>query len=337
MNLKVMVLAGVLLTFLIFNLFPRKPESINQAGTEIAPSPLPFMEYTIPYLKSRNYSSQLGDQIPVATKSGYTSYLTSYTSDGLSINALLTRPTGNQPSSGWQAIVFVHGYIPPASYRTQERYVDYVDAFAGNGFVVFKIDLRGHGESEGEPGGAYYSSDYVIDTLNAYAALESTDFVDKNSIGLWGHSMSGNVVLRSIAAKPDVPAAVIWAGAGFTYQDLLDYRLSDGSYRPPANETKRQRLRRELFNTYGEFNSDSQFWKQMVPTNYIDQFTGALELHHAIDDDVVSINYSRNLSQILNTKNIRHKFYEYPTGGHNISGASFQNAMRSIDFFKTNL
>lgn len=52
--------------------------------------------------------------------------------------------------------------------------------------MVFKIDLRGHGESEGEAGGGYYSDDYIQDTLYARAVLQSTDFVDGDNIGLWG-------------------------------------------------------------------------------------------------------------------------------------------------------
>ena len=48
-----------------------------------------------------------------------------------------------------------------------------MDYLAQNGFVVFKIDLRGHGDSEGEPGGGYFGADYVTDTLNAHSALET--------------------------------------------------------------------------------------------------------------------------------------------------------------------
>ena len=47
-------------------------------------------------------------------------------------------------------IVFNHGYIPPAEYRTTERYVAYVDGFARNGYIVFRPDYRGHDQSEGE-------------------------------------------------------------------------------------------------------------------------------------------------------------------------------------------
>lgn len=232
-------------------------------------------------------------------------------------------------------IVFVHGYIPPESYRTIEKYVAYVDTLAKSGFVVFKIDLRGHGESEGEAGGAYYSSDYVIDTLNAYSALQNFEKVNKNKIGLWGHSMAGNVTFRSMVVKKDIPAVVIWGGAGFTYSDILENGIGDNSYRPPSNNTERARKRKQLMDDYGTFNGDSWFWKQVVPTNYLDGVTTNLELHHAINDDVVSIEYSRNLNEKLDETSIPHELYEYPSGGHNISGNAFSRAMqRTIEFYK---
>ena len=146
------------------------------------PTPFPFEDLTIPYLRQKTYKSSLGDLQQFDQNASYTSYLTSYTSEGLKINGLLTVPTGSAPVGGWPAIVFVHGYIPPDQYTTTSGYVDYVDYLARNGFVVFKIDLRGNGNSEGKPAGAYYSAGYVIDTLNAYAALQSAHAASSSAI-----------------------------------------------------------------------------------------------------------------------------------------------------------
>lgn len=302
------------------------------------PTPMPFIEMTIPYLRNRSYVSHMGSRTRIADEGTYMSYLTNYESDGLTINGLLTIPKGNMPLEGWPAIVFVHGYIPPTQYETTNTYVSYVDYLAKSGFVVFKIDLRGHGKSEGEPSGAYYSSDYVIDTLNAMAALQTVDFVNPQNIGLWGHSMAGNVVMRAFVTRPEIPAVVVWAGAGYTYTDLLTYRISDASYRPPAVTTPRARLRQLLRDTHGEFSPSSAFWKQVAVTEYIKDLKGAIQVHHAVDDAVVNIEYSRNLMKLLNEVSIPHEMYEYEGGGHNINGAYFITAMdRTVEFFKKNL
>lgn len=315
-------------------------EEIAQSLTQnrgLIPTPTPFMfeEITIPYLREKSYQSNLAALEKVSENSSYTSYLTSYTSDGLRINGLITIPKSNTPNGGFPAIVFVHGYISPKTYQTLVNYSSYVDYLAKSGLVVFKIDLRGHGNSEGTPGGAYYSSDYIIDTLNAYSALQTADFVNSKKIGLFGHSMAGNIVSRSIAAKPDIPAVVIWAGAGYTYKDLQNYGISDNSYQPPSQDTERQRKRKLLFDTYGQFSQNSQFWKLIPATNYLNDFKGAISLNHAVDDNVVNIKYSRGLNEILNKTNISHELNEYPTGGHNLAGNTFNLAMQNtVEFFR---
>jgi dipeptidyl aminopeptidase/acylaminoacyl peptidase len=314
------------------------PEIIPDEVQTATATPFLFQEITIPYLRNRTYEGKLGELTKYSENSSYTSYLTNYDSDGFKINGLLTVPKGVEPEEGWPAIVFIHGYIPPTIYRTTERYANHVDYLAKNGFVVFKIDLRGHGSSEGEAGGAYYSGDYVIDTLNAYSALEKSDFVNPKGIGLWGHSMAGNVVARSVAVKKDIPAAVIWAGAGYTYTDLTTFRINDQSYRPPTTNTERARKRKLLNDTYGVFNEESWFWKLVPATNYLEGVKTSLQVHHSVDDDVVSIEYSRNLKRVLEGVSIQMELEEHPSGGHNISGSRFTDAMRSgVEFFRTHL
>ena len=300
---------------------------------ESTPTPFPFQDLTIPYLRNRSYESRLEDMDQVSENANYTSYIASYDSDGLKVNGLLTVPKENKPQEGFPGIIFVHGYIVPEVYKTQVNYVSWVEYLSRRGYVVFKIDLRGHDASEGEVGGAYYSSDYVIDTLNAYSALQNADFVNPKSIGLWGHSMAGNIVFKSLAVKPDIPAVVIWAGAGYTYTDLQEYMIEDNSYRPPPADSDRARKRQELRDTYGNFDPDHWFWKQVPGTNYLDGITGAVGLAHAVDDNVVSISYSRNLRDLLNNAAIENDLNEYSSGGHNLTGTSFSSALQKTDEF----
>jgi uncharacterized protein len=329
------------------------------------PTPYPYENLTIPYLREQTYASSLGSLDQIDQNANYTSYLTSYTSDGLKINGLLTVPTGTAPVDGWPAIVFVHGYIPPDQYTTTSRYVDYVDYLARNGFVVFKIDLRGNGDSQGQPAGAYYSAGYVIDTLNAYVALQSAHVasasasptqvsnntttvaptqnpaqiadVNPKKIGLWGHSMAGNIVMRAWAAKPDIPAVVIWSGAGYSYTDLLKYKLNDPSYEPPPDATNSAnfRLRGQLQKMYGKPDLKNYFWHDMAPVSFLTDLKGAIQVDQAQDDPVVNIGYNRDLMKLFDATSVPHEMDEYPTGGHNISGPSFNSAMQNtVAFYK---
>ena len=159
-------------------------------------------------------------------------YYSYYLSEGLKIYALLTIPDREPPEGGFPAIVFNHGYIPPDVYRTTERYIAYVDEIAKAGYVVFRIDYRGHDASEGEPTVAYGDPGYLIDVLNAVASIKELPEVNPEKIGMWGHSMGGYLTLRAMVISEDVKVGVIWAGVVASYQDLLYNWRRTGSFTP---------------------------------------------------------------------------------------------------------
>jgi uncharacterized protein len=268
----------------------------------------------------------------------YSRYIASYISEGNKIYGLLTVPFGDPPESGFKAIVFNHGYIPPAQYRTTERYVAYVDALARAGFVVFKIDMRGFGNSEGEPEGSYFSPAYTIDAISALKSLQTLDYVDPNGIGMWGHSMAGNLLLRAMLIEPAIKAGVIWAGAVYSYDDMARYAIQDSSYVPPSSDSPGRRRSQEIRATYGQPNTAVPFWQAVSLTEHIDLLKAPLQLNHALNDDVVNVGYSDDLAAVLNAAGKEYEYYQYEGGGHNINSPYFEQAMQhTIDFFKAHL
>jgi uncharacterized protein len=342
----IFVVIGLVLLFAVFALFiVQGSDNIDpqvamvdktiDPSSEISPTPFPFAQLTIPYLRSQTFESELSDLEEISNNANYTTYITSFISEGLKINGLLTIPEEVQPTNGFPAIVFLHGYIPPASYNTLgPQYSDYVDYLARSGFVVFKIDLRGHGDSEGEAGGAYFAADYIVDTLHAYSALQKASFVNSEKVGLWGHSMAGNVVFRSLVTKQDIPAIVIWSGAVYTYKDMRKYGIQDNSYQRPPTDSERSRDRDRMREIHGDPADGGEYWDMVAPTNYLRGVIGAIQINHAVDDAVVDIGYSRDLISLLDDTDIPHELHEYNSGGHNISGASFVRAMENtVEFY----
>jgi dipeptidyl aminopeptidase/acylaminoacyl peptidase len=295
-------------------------------------------DLTIAALREREIVASdilLEEALPNGTN--YARYIASYQSEGLKIYGLLTIPFGNVPEGGFKAIVFNHGYIPPDSYVTTERYVAYVDALAQAGFVVFKIDMRGHGESEGEPMGSYFSPAYTIDAISALRSLQRMNIIDPDGIGMWGHSMAGNLVLRAMLVEPAVKAGVIWAGAVYSYDDFERYSITDTSFvRVP--DSPGQRRSRAIFETYGRPDTTQPFWRAVSLTANIDYLENPVQIHHAVNDDVVNIAYSRDLAAVLRTAGKTYEYYEYDSGGHNIGSPAFETAMqRTIAFFRAYL
>jgi hypothetical protein len=109
-------------------LSPTDTPTETPTGTA-TPTPVPPNPLSVEYMRKQDYAgSDIVIEQTLAPGANYNQYIASYKSDGLKIYALLTVPMGPEPRTGWPAIVFNHGSIPPAQYET--KYVAYGDAFA---------------------------------------------------------------------------------------------------------------------------------------------------------------------------------------------------------------
>jgi pimeloyl-ACP methyl ester carboxylesterase len=123
-------------------------------------------------------------------------------SGGTRMSGLLYVPTGVTAEEPAPGILAVHGYL-----NSRETQDGFAIELARRGFVVLAMDQTGHGYSDppafrngfGGPDGLAY--------------LRSLDVVDKDEIGLVGHSMGGWAVLIAAAALPDGYRSVVIAGS----------------------------------------------------------------------------------------------------------------------------
>lgn len=268
----------------------------------------------------------------LSSGSNYNRYIASYKAEGLKIYALLTIPNGDPPVGGWPAIIFNHGYIPPAEYRTTERYVAYVDGFARNGYIVFKSDYRGHGSSEGEAVGAYGSNAYTIDVLNAVSSIKKFKVVNPTKIGMWGHSLGGFITLRNMVVRKDIKAAVLWAGVVGSYPDLLN-NWRRGNQPTFPLPTGARRWRQTFIEQYGTPEQNPTFWNSISANSFLSDISGPLQLHHGTADTSVPLEFSEKLKTQMESAGKIVELYTYPGDDHNLA-SSFGTAMqRSIVFF----
>lgn len=303
-----------------------------------APAPAPPLHpLSIAAMRARDYpGSDLVVEQTLAPGPNYSQHVVSYRSEGLRIYALLTVPRGQRSPTGWPVVVFNHGYIPPAQYRTTERYIAYVDAFARNGYIVIKPDYRGHGSSEGEAGGGYGAPDYVVDVMNALESVRRWPDADPDRVGMWGHSMGGQITLRAMVISDAVKAGVIWAGVVASYPDLLAHwgrRTAVSAGPAGAVPAPAANWRSRLVAEFGSPDLNPEFWNSISANSYLSDLAGPVQLHHGTADASVPLRMSETLEQQIGDAGGTAELFSYPGDDHNLSRNLGLALARSVAFF----
>lgn len=266
---------------------------------------------------------------------GYSKHLVSYFSDNLKIQGLLTIPKGPKGQK-FPLVVFNRGYVDPKDYQTDRQYLRYLDHFARNGFVVFKSDYRGIGQSEGQQG-SLTSSDNSADVCNGIASLSNISQIDFDKCFIWGHSMGAMVTLQTllvpssnISTHPHWLAGALWAGFVIPYHQIMK--------RWQQSNSRQQDRAEELLQTYGDPTQNIQPWQEISPIYFLDQLPCPLQIHHGKLDtsipDSDSVEFEAELKKVGKSGGL----YIYPNGDHNLSGPELAEAMDyTLEFFKSNL
>ncbi|MDR7157228.1 pimeloyl-ACP methyl ester carboxylesterase [Sphingobium xenophagum] len=121
---------------------------------------------------------------------------------GAQMRALLFRPAGATALHKAPAILAVHGYLNNAEIQA-----NFATEFARRGYVVLAPDQRGHGGSDPTSFADGFGGP------DALAYLRSLPFVDRDNIGLEGHSMGGWAVLAAAKAYPNGYKSLVLEGS----------------------------------------------------------------------------------------------------------------------------
>jgi dipeptidyl aminopeptidase/acylaminoacyl peptidase len=255
-------------------------------------------------------------------------------SDGLKIYALLLIPNLAKPVDGFPVIILNHGYIIPEKYTPDGNYIAYADAFAKNGYVVFKPNYRGNGKSEGRPTSSYFSPDYIIDDLNAIASIKKYPEVNSERIGIWGHSMGGYITLKALVISKGIKAAVIWSGVTAPIADIIYNWQSKVTYKPDAEDLRLRNQNKDLLlKTYGTPVENPTFWNSIDPNNYLIDIVAPVQIDVGLADTQVPSDFSKELYNSLKSYKKTVEYFEYTNANHDINEGFVEAMKNTITFF----
>lgn len=224
----------------------------------------------------------------------YTSYLISYPSDDLKIYGVMNIPNGNGP---FPVIILNHGYFNPSNFTSGDGTQIMANILAASGYITLASDYRGHGKSESNERRAGHRPEYAIDVLNLIVSVKSLPKADKNKIGMWGHSMGGEVALRAAEATEKLKAIVLWAP---TSGRVSENRELDGA----------------------------------SPIDYLQYITSPISLHQGLSDTEVNPEWSKKLNEALQKEGKTVEYFEYPDQDHNFRNLGWDIiSRRTIEFF----
>ncbi|HTX92320.1 MAG TPA: alpha/beta fold hydrolase [Anaerolineales bacterium] len=123
-------------------------------------------------------------------------------SNGTEMSALLYIPQGVTAKTPAPGILAIHGYI-----NSRETQDGFAIEFARRGYVVLAADQTGHGYSDPPAFANGYGGP------DALAYLRSLDIVDKNNVGLEGHSMGGWAVGIAAGVFPNDYKSLVLEGS----------------------------------------------------------------------------------------------------------------------------
>lgn len=140
---------------------------------------------------------------------------------GLKIAGTVTKP---KKKGHYPAVVLIAGSGPMnrnSQVMQHQPFGDIADYLTSEGIVVLRYDKRGIGQSEGDFSSATFK-EFASDAMTMVEFLHEQDYVDKNQLGIIGHSEGGIISQMIGETKPElIDFMVLLASPGTPGIDIL--------------------------------------------------------------------------------------------------------------------
>ena len=255
--------------------------------------------------------------------SAYTRYYITYISGSLKISGIMNVPKGKGP---FPVLILNHGHIDTDIYTNGRGLKREQDYLARHGYAVLHTDYRNHADSDIDPDSeTNLRLGYAEDAINAVLAVKNSNlsYLDKENIGMLGHSMGGGVTLNTLVIRPDlVKAAVLFAPVS------ADYRKNFEKW-----TRRRSEIAKKIIDLYGTPTTSPKFWDDISAINFFNRITAPIELHHGTKDESVPIAWSDELDSALKNHGKQITYFTYEGEPHEFINAWPLVMSRTVKFF----
>ena len=224
------------------------------------------------------------------------------TEDNVQLYYRLYKPLNFDPKKKYPVLVYLYGG-PHAQMVVNQWGRSYLLQYmAQQGYVVFTVDNRGSNYRGKKFEDSLYramGSLEIEDQVNGVKFLHTLRWVDKEKIGVHGHSYGGYMTLMAMFKAPEYFKAGV-SGAPVTDWSLYDTHYTERYMGTPEKDNK-------------AYNDSSVF-------PYATNLAGPLLIYHGMADDNVLFKNSTKLFKVMQDNNIQFSTMVYPGKKHSIRG-----------------
>lgn len=224
-------------------------------------------------------------------------------SDGkTSLYYKLYKPENMAPGKKYPVIVNVYGGPHAQLVTNNWQGADITQYMLQQGYIVFQLDNRGsnyRGTAFEFPIYEKLGEVEVDDQITGVKYLHSLEFVDKNRIGIFGHSYGGYMALMSMFKASD------YFKAGVSGAPVTDWLLYDTHYT-------------ERYLNHPEVNADGYDKSSVFP--YVTDLNSPLMIYHGMADDNVLFTNTTKLIKTLQDEGKLFELMTYPGSKHSMRG-----------------
>jgi len=204
---------------------------------------------------------------------------------GLTLRSTVHIPD-SPPGTRWPTVILIHGF---SANRLEfgSSFVHMSRLLERNGIASVRVDLSGHGESDGDFFDVTITGE-IAETRSVVQVVRAFDFADPARIGLLGMSMGGVVAGIVAAEEPGIRALCLWSPAA-----VAPFEIGSG-------HLKGRNIAAQL-EAKGYFDADGHRVSPALVDDITDldvygrarHYTGPVRIIHGDKDDIAPLTYAR--------------------------------------------